>query len=200
MPIDKCKVKIVDNKVVCDTKQTTSGSGNDTADLMIKNKQKMKHLIGIGMDLNKYHPTILRTMIDGGRNSEKIPDQLKPQLIHFANEAHEKGFNPSLYGYNTTLHKFIKSVHKIPKRPYIKKHVKFEGKGNVPNIKLEVKEVSSESSSESSRESETDLDGVLSDVEADIKGGNISAGKKKLKQYKHRIPKGFYNKIMGSIQ
>ena len=213
MTIQKCYVKITDNKVVCNTNDKVGTQ--PTAELQIKNKQKLNHLTGIGMDLTKYHPSILRTMIDGGRNVIKIPDHLKRQLIDFAKEAHDKGFNPSLFGYNTTLHKFIKSVNEIPKRPYIKKHVRFNKGGlvNPSNIVLEVKEApsnsicsrdrassSSESSSESSSsESETDLDGILSDVEADIKGGKISAVKKKLKKYKHRIPPTYYKKIMEGL-
>lgn len=202
MPIQKCHVKIVENKVVCDVPiEKNDREHQDKTNNMIKNKQKLNHLNGIGMELSKYHPTILRTMIDGGRNAEKIPDNLKHQLINFAKEAHDKGFNPSLFGYNTTLHKFIKTVNEIPKRPYIKKHVRFQGKGNIKeNIKLEVKEPSSESSSSSSSsESETDLDEILSEVEADVKGGRISSGKKKLKKYKHRIPVSYYKKIMDSI-
>lgn len=198
MAIEKCLVKIVNNRVVCDATQELQKhekAEKERVSEMIKNKGKMQHLTGIGMDLSKYHPTILRTMIDGGRSSEKIPDALKHQLINFANEAHVKGFNPSMFGYNTTLHKFIKTVHNIPKRKYIKKQVAFQG----GNIQLDIQEITSCSSSSSSSESETDLDGILSEMEEDIKGGNIPAVKKTLKKYKHRIPKGYYKKIMESI-
>ena len=51
----------------------------------------------------------------------------------------------------------------------------------------------------SSSESETDLDEILSDVESDLKSGDIKEVKKKLKKYKHRIPKDYYNKIIKSI-
>lgn len=195
MAIQKCLVKIVNNRVVCDATQELEKLEKEEqvkVSEMIKNKAKMNHLIGIGMDLSKYHPLILRTMIDGGRSSEKIPDTLKHQLINFANEAHIKGFKPSMFGYNTTLHKFIKTVHNIPKRKYIKKHVAFQG----GNIQLDVQE---EVSSSSSSESETDLDGILSDMEEDIKGGNIPAVKKTLKKYKHRIPKEYYKKLMNCV-
>lgn len=187
--IEKCLVKVISNKVVCDTSTDIKKyqmQEKDKMSEMIKNKKKLNHLEGIGMDLPKYHPTIIRTMIDGGRNF-KIPDNLKNQLISFANEAHSKGFNPSLFGYNTTLHKFIKTVHSIPKRKYNRSEKKKGG---------EIQEVSSE---ESTTESETDLDGVLSDVENDLKGGNIKGVKDKMKQYKHRIPKAYYNKIMKNI-
>jgi len=196
MPIEKCLVKIVNNRVVCDAVeelQKHEKAEKERVSEMIKNKKKMHHLTGIGMDLTKYHPTVLRTMIDGGRNTDRIPDALKYQLINFANDAHVKGFNPAIYGYNTTLHKFIKTVHKIPKRKYIKKQVSFQGGHQVENKAV------CESSSESSSDSETDLDDILSEVEEDIKGGNIPAVKKKLKKYKHRIPKEYYKKIMQTI-
>ena len=198
MAIEKCMVKIVNNRVVCDATeelQKHEKAEKERVSEMIKNKKKMQHLTGIGMDLTKYHPTVLRTMIDGGRNTDRIPDALKHQLINFANEAHVKGFNPSIFGYNTTLHKFIKTVHKIPKRKYIKKQVNFAGGGQAEN-KVICESSSSESSSE---ESETDLDGVLSEVEDNLQGGNIPAVKKTLKKYKHRIPKEYYKKIMNCI-
>ena len=182
--LEKCLVKIVSNKVVCDNNVDVKKEEQIRHAESVKNKQKYNHLADIGMDLQKYHPTIIRTMIDGGRNF-KIPEQLKNQLILFANEAHQKGFNPSLFGYNTTLHKFIKTIHNIPKRKYNMK--------NKPIVKKE-------SSSESSSESETDLDDVLSDVEKDIEQGRISEVKKKLKKYKNRIPVAYYNGIMKSIK
>ena len=185
--IEKCLVKILSNKVVCDNTTETKKEAKIKHDEAVKNKQKFSHLVGIGMDLDKYHPTIIRTMIDGGRNF-KIPENLKQQLILFANEAHQKGFNPSLFGYNTTLHKFIKTVHNIPKRKYT-----IKGKGQ------DVKSKKEESSSES-EESETDLDAVLSDVESDIKGGRINQVKLKMKKYKHRIPTTYYNEIMKNIE
>ena len=69
-----------------------------------------------------------------------------------------------------------------------------KGKGMLENVAEE------ESSSDSSTDSETDIDNVLSDVEKDLQGGNISEVKKKLKKYKHKIPKDYFNKIMKSIQ
>lgn len=197
MAIEKCIVKIANNRVVCDATeelQKHEKGEKERVSSMIKNKRKMEHLTGIGMDLTKYHPTVLRTMIDGGRSSDKIPDALKHQLINFANDAHVKGFNPNIFGHNTTLHKFIKTVHKIPKRKYIKKQVAVQG----GNIKLDVKEVDEESSSSES-ESETDLDNILSEVEEELHNGNIPSVKKTLKKYKHRIPKEYYKKIMNTI-
>jgi len=187
--IEKCLVKIVSNKVVCDNNVDVKKEEQMKHSESVKNKKKYSHLENIGMGLEKYHPTIIRTMVDGGRNF-KIPEQLKGQLIMFANEAHEKGFNPSLFGYNTTLHKFIKSVHNIPKRKY----TNTKQKPQIPNVQSS----SSESSSES--QSETDLDAVLSEVEEDLQGGRISDVKKKLRKYKHRIPVAFYNGIMKSIK
>jgi hypothetical protein len=192
--IVKCQVKVLSNKVVCDnnivdTKREDKEKDNE----MVKNKKKLNHLVDIGMNLKDYHPTIVRTMIDGGRDF-KIPMTLRNQLVLFANEAHQKGFNPSLFGYNTTLHKIIKSVHNIPKRKYTK------GKGVVKPLMKEVDEASSSSSSSESCESETDIDGVLSEVEEDLKNERIGEVKKKLKKYKHKIPPAYYNTIMKSIK
>jgi hypothetical protein len=186
--LEKCLVKIMSNKVICESQAATKKEEKIRHEEAVKNKQKYAHLVGIGMDLDKYHPTIIRTMVDGGRNF-KIPENLKQQLILFANEAHQKGFNPSLFGYNTTLHKFIKTVHNIPKRKYSMK-----GKGL--EMKLIVKE---KPVSESEEEEETDLDAVLSSVESDIEGGRLSVVKAKMKKYKHRIPASYYNEIMKSI-
>jgi hypothetical protein len=189
--LEKCMVKVLSNKVVCDNAVDVKKEEQVRHAESVKNKRKYTHLEGIGMDLTKYHPTIIRTMVDGGRDF-KIPEQLRNQLVLFANEAHEKGFNPSLFGYNTTLHKFIKEVHNIPKRKYVMKG----------GAKTRAKPVESSSESESSSsesESETDLDAVLSDVERDVKGGRIGEVKKTLKRYKHRIPPSYYNGIMKSI-
>jgi len=188
--IEKCFIKVVGNKVVCDNQVETKKIEKERSDENIKNKKKFAHLVGIGMDLDKYHPTIIRTMVDGGRNF-KIPENLKQQLILFANEAHQKGFNPSLFGYNTTLHKFIKTVHSIPKRKY-----NIKGKG--VEVVAPVKE-SPKRKVESESESETDIDDILSSVESDIEGGRINAVKLKMKKYKHRIPVNYYNKIMENI-
>ena len=193
--IQKCLVKIVANKVICDMSTDIKKYEKEQKERMsemVKNKMKLAHLEGIGMDLKAYHPTIIHTMIDGGRQF-KIPENLKHQLVSFANEAHAKGFNPSLFGRNTTLHKFIKIVHKIPKRNYVKKDINIKGKGNLKNVMVE------ESSDDDTTQSETDLDDVLSDVEKDLKGGNISEVKNKLKKYKHKIPAEYYNKIMKNI-
>jgi hypothetical protein len=186
---EKCLVKIVSNRVVCDNASIGKGVEKAEDDSRIKNKAKFQHLVDIGMDLKNYHPTIIRTMIDGGRNF-KVPENIKHQLTLFAKEAQDKGFNPSLFGYNTTLHKMIKRVHNIPKRKYVKK-----GKGVV---KVAEKEASS--SSTSSVESETDLDAVLSEVESDLENNRISAVKRKIKKYKHKIPPAYYQTIMQSIK
>jgi hypothetical protein len=188
--IEKCFVKIVGNKVICDNQVETKKIEKERHDESVKNKKKFAHLIGIGMDLDKYHPTIIRTMVDGGRNF-KIPENLKQQLILFANEAHQKGFNPSLFGYNTTLHKFIKTVHSIPKRKYV---IKSKGEGLMVPVKEKEKKKQKEES-----ESETDIDALLSSVESDIEGGRINLVKTKLKKYKHRIPTNYYNEIMKNI-
>ena len=180
--IDKCLVKVVSNKVICDIKKHEKNEKSRVSDI-VKNKIKLSHLEGIGMNLDEYHPSIIKVMIDAGKS--KVPEHIKNQLVTFAKEAHAKGFNPSIFGRNTTLHKFIKTVHNIPKQ--IRKQ-KVKGSGNVTN-----------NSPTSSTEEETDIDGVLSDVEKDLKGGDIKKAKNNLKRYKHKIPKEFYNKIMDNI-
>jgi hypothetical protein len=72
----------------------------------------------------------------------------------------------------------------------------FDGKGNIDNIELKVIE---EDEPINNSESETDLDDILSEVEDNISEGRIEEVKMKLKQYKHRIPKDYYKKIMKSI-
>jgi hypothetical protein len=187
--IEKCQVKILSNKVICDTPIKDGAKRVEHIDNdFIKNKKKFVHLVEIGMDLNKYHPTIIRTMIDGGRNF-KIPEQLKHQLATFAHEAFQKGFNPSLFGYNTTLHKFIKTVNNIPKRKY-----NMKGKGASADV---APPTDVETSSE---EDETDIDAILSEVESDLENNRIDEVKIKIKKYKHKIPPQYYNTIMKSIK
>lgn len=188
--IEKCQVKILTNKVVCDTPIKEGAKRVEKIDNeFVKNKKKFIHLVEIGMDLDKYHPTIIRTMIDGGRNF-KIPEQLKHQLATFAHEAFQKGFNPSLFGYNTTLHKFIKTVNNIPKRKYTMK-----GKGASAVV-----EPPTEAESSSEEEEETDIDAILSEVESDLENNRIGEVKAKIKKYKHKIPVQYYNTIMKSIK
>ena len=183
--IEKCLVKIVSNKVVCDNQIDIKKVEKVRSHDNVKNKKKYSHLEGIGMDLDKYHPNIIHSLVDGGK--KKIPESLKHQMIAFAKEAFEKGFNPTIFGHQTILDKLIKTVHNIPKRVR-----KVKGKGQ------EVKPVIKEESS-STDESETDIDEVLSEVEEDLNNGRIKEVKLKLKKYKHRIPTNYYNQIMKSI-
>lgn len=172
--IEKCLVKVVGNRIICDADINTKREEKKD-NPMIKNKMKFNYLVDIGMELKKYHPTIIRTMIDGGRNF-KIPENIKHQMSLFATEAYEKGFNPSLFGYNNTLHKLIKQVHNIPKQKRISKKKEIE-----------------------SSESETDLDSILSEIESDIEHDRIKDVKKKIKKYKYKIPADYYKKILNSI-
>jgi hypothetical protein len=191
--IEKCQVKILSNRVVCDTPIKDGAKRVEKVDNdFVKNKKKYIHLVEIGMDLNKYHPTIIRTMIDGGRNF-KIPEQLKHQLATFAHEAFQKGFNPSLFGYNTTLHKFIKTVNNIPKRKY-----NMKGKG--ASAQVIAPPTDAEASSEEDEEEETDIDAILSEVESDLENNRMGEVKAKIKKYKHKIPTQYYNTIMKSIK
>tara|TARA_R110000868_G_scaffold271606_3_gene530984 strand:- start:352 stop:894 length:543 start_codon:yes stop_codon:yes gene_type:complete len=178
--LDKCVVKIISNRVVCDNKLNEDNQDKkQSKNIMnenIKNKTKYKHLVDIGMDVENYHPTIIRNMIDGGR-MYKLPDNLKPQLKSFSEEAYKKGFNPALFGYNTALHKLIKKVHNIPKRKYVVKKTK----------------------TSETKKDETDIDNVLSEIEDDIASLKFDEARHKLKKNKNRIPSNFYNTIMKSI-
>ena len=195
--IEKCLVKRVSNKVVCDNQRDVKKVEKVRYNEYSKNNSKYKHLEGIGMDLTKYHPNIIHTLVDGGK--KQIPEAQKHQFIAFAKDAYEKGFNPTLFGRNTALHKFIKIVHNIPtNKPRRKTYIKGRGQGQV--IKPIVKEIKPKEESESSTESETDIDDVLSEVEEDLRNGKINEVKLKLKKYKKKIPTNFYNQIMNSIK
>ena len=187
--IEKCQVKILSNKVICDSKIEDKTKENKEDKLRkyenIKNKKKYEHLIDIGVNIDKYHPTVIRNLVDGGRI--KVPDNIKPQITEFTSEAHQKGFNPALFGYNTTLHKSIKQVHNIPTRKYITSSKKQGG-----DIIEKVSDVNS-------TDSETNMDDVLSDIETDLKTGNIKDVKKKMKQYRHKIPASYYTAIMKNV-
>lgn len=186
--LEKCLVKVVSNRVVCDNAVIEKNPEKKEDDTHIKNKQKFKYLCDIGMDLKNYHPTIVKAMVDGGRLF-KIPENLKHQMTLFATEAHNKGFNPNtIFGHNTTLHKQIKKVHNIQPRKY---KLRSQAKKKEEEI---------ETSSSSSAESETDLDAVLSEVESDLENNRISAVKRKIKKYKHKIPPAYYQTIMKSIK
>lgn len=203
--INKCIVKIVSNKVICDNSFELNKLEKEKKEELyniINNKKKLNHLESIGMKLDEYHPSIIRIMIDGGRNILKIPESLKNQLIKFTNEAHVKGFNPSVFGYNTTLHKFIKTIHKIPTRKYLKKGGEIKPiKSNISfNIKEESEnEIQSDTETESDTESENELDNILKEIEEDLINHNIKEVKRKLKKYKSQIPKEYYTRILKTL-
>lgn len=213
----KCRVKIINNKVVCENDNKLSEKINKKAELIntgfgyIKNKDKLKHLLDIGVDLDKYHPSILKVVCDAGRDS-KLNSVIKPQLELIAKEAHGKGFEPSIFGYDNKLHKTVKSVSGYVKRKYNKKPNPIK-KPSTPPIKTpstppiktpSKKEVKgghlSASDSDSNSDSDSDLDEVLSGIESDLEAGEITDAECKLKKIKHKLPKKIYKKLSKSIR
>jgi hypothetical protein len=195
----KCRVKIVNNRVVCDNEKKLTDKIEHKKHIMnegfgyIKNKDKLKHLIDIGVDLDKYHPSILRVVCDSARDS-KLNDVIKPQLQMIAKEAHGKGFSPSQFGYNNKLHKTIKSVSNYVKHSYNKK-------GGKEPVKTQPKTtVKGGNMSESESSSNEDLDDVLSEIESDLEAGCVTDAENKLKTIKNKIPKKVYKKLSATIR
>ena len=195
----KCRVKIVNNRVVGDNEKKLTDKIEHKKDIMnegfgyIKNKDKLKHLIDIGVDLDKYHPSILRVVCDSARDS-KLNDVIKPQLQMIAKEAHGKGFSPSQFGYNNKLHKTIKSVSNYVKHSYNKK-------GGKAPVKAQPKTtVKGGNMSESESSSSEDLDDVLSEIESDLEAGCVTDAENKLKTIKNKIPKKVYKKLSATIR
>jgi hypothetical protein len=198
---------IINNKVVCENDNKLSDKINKKAELIntgfgyIKNKDKLKHLMDIGVDLDKYHPSILKVVCDAGRDS-KLNSVIKPQLELIAKEAHGKGFEPSIFGYDNKLHKTVKSVSGYVKRKYNKKQIPTK-KPSSPLVKAPTKkEVKGGhlTESESESDSETDLDEVLSEIESDLEAGEKTDAECKLKKIKSKIPKKVYKKLRESIR
>lgn len=205
----KCRVKIINNKVVCENDNKLSEKINKKAELIntgfgyIKNKDKLKHLLDIGVDLDKYHPSILKVVCDAGRDS-KLNSVIKPQLELIAKEAHGKGFEPSIFGYDNKLHKTVKSVSGYIKRKYNKKSTPAKTASTPPIKTQPKKEVKgghlSASDSDSNSDSDSDLDEVLSEIESDLEAGEITDAECKLKKIKHKLPKKIYKKLSKSIR
>lgn len=191
----KCRVKIVNNRVVCDNEKKLIEKIEHKKDIInngygyIRNKDKLKHLLDIGVDLDKYHPSILRVVCDSARDS-KLNEIIKPQLELIAKEAHGKGFLPSTFGYNNKLHKTIKTVSGYVKHNYKKKT-------NKPIDKTPVK---TPIKGGHMSESDTDIDDVLSEIESDLEAGEITDAENKLKTIKNKIPKKVYKKISSTIR
>lgn len=191
----KCRVKIVNNRVVCDNEKKLIEKIEHKKDIInngygyIRNKDKLKHLLDIGVDLDKYHPSILRVVCDSARDS-KLNEIIKPQLELIAKEAHGKGFLPSTFGYNNKLHKTIKTVSGYVKHNYKKK-------ANKPIEKMPVK---TPIKGGHMSESDTDIDDVLSEIESDLEAGEITDAENKLKTIKNKIPKKVYKKISSTIR
>ena len=193
----KCRVKIVNNRVVCDSEKKLTEKIDKKKDLInegygyIKHKDKLKHLLDIGVDLDKYHPSILRVVCDAGRDS-KLTEMIKPQLEMIAKESHEKGFVPSTFGYNNKLHQTIKSISGMPKRKYNKKNIIAKKPSKTTKKPEPKKEIEGGHL--------TDLDDVLSEIESDIEAGEITDAESKLKRIKSRIPEKTYKQIINTLR
>jgi hypothetical protein len=190
----KCRVKIVNNKVVCENDKKLMEKIESKKEIInegfgyIKHKDKLKHLLDIGVDLDKYHPSILRVVCDGGRDS-KLMDVIKPQLEMIAKESHDKGFMPSTFGYNHKFHKTVKNISGHVSRKYNKK--------KAPVMKTPIKEIKGGHLSESDDE---DVDEILSGIESDIEAGELTDAETKLKTIKNKIPKKIYKKLSSTIR
>jgi hypothetical protein len=197
----KCRVKIVNNRVVCDNEKKLTEKIEHKKDLLnegygyIKNKDKLKHLLDIGVDLSQYHPSILRVVCDAGRDS-KLNEIIKPQLELIAKESHDKGFVPSTFGYNNKLHKHIKTLSGHVKHKYTKKPKSLKTPLPMPNKTPSKKEVKGGSITED----DIDVDEVLSEIESDIEAGEITDAENKLKTIKNKIPKKVYKKLSSTIR
>ena len=173
----KCRVKIVNNKVVCENDKKLMDKIESKKEIInegfgyIKHKDKLKHLLDIGVDLDKYHPSILRVVCDGGRDS-KLMDVIKPQLEMIAK-----------------FHKTVKNISGHVSRKYNKK--------KAPVMKTPIKEIKGGHLSESDDE---DVDEILSGIESDIEAGELTDAETKLKTIKNKIPKKIYKKLSSTIR
>ena len=190
----KCRVHILNNRVVCENDKKLMEKNDEKKNLLnddygyIKNKNKLKHLLDIGVDLSKYHPSILRAVCDSAKDY-KLNDDVKPQLQQIAKESHEKGFIPSTFGSGSKLHKQIKTITgHIPK----KYKPRIINPNKTPTKTQEKKTVEGGSI--------TDLDEILSEIESDLEAGEITDAESKLKAIKHKIPKKVYTKIKSTIR
>lgn len=196
--LNKCFVKVINNKVVCDNDENTTLKNMDTKKLKlyenfpyIKNKHKLEYLLNLGVQLDKYHPSILKSIIDNGRE-HKIPKDIKEQQMKdIAMEAGSKGFSPSIYGYNNKLHKNVKLATNHIKR-------KYERKQPIKKpINKPIKKVVECSSS--SEEDETDIDEILEDIIKDLNNKENKTAMKKLNKIKNKIPSEVYKTIIQNI-
>jgi molecular chaperone DnaK (HSP70) len=203
--MNKCFVRVINNKIICENDENNLIQNLDKKKLTIyenypyiKNKHKLEYLINLGVQLDKYHPSILKSIIDNGRD-HKIPNEIKEtQMKEIAMEAGKKGFSPSIYGYNNKLHKNVKIATNHIKRKYNKKVVNkpvIKG-GNKLIIKPVNKPVIVLSSSE---EEDTDIDEILSDIEDDLKNNKHKNAVKKLNKIKNKIPIEVYKNITQNI-
>ncbi len=75
----------------------------------IKNKKKLEHLIEIGVDLSKYSPRVIKSIIDGC-SFKKLTIDENDQINKFCVECDDKGFISSYYGKQCRLDNMIKKL------------------------------------------------------------------------------------------
>jgi hypothetical protein len=191
--LTEMEVKIV-NKTVVDAGNASDRIQKQQPPSYLKTSdRKHKHLVDIGMDLSKYHPAVIQSLIGGGRSD--IPDALQPQILKFALEAKEKHFQPKFFGYGSKLAEIIRELSGCEPRKYNKKSKEVEKKPVV------VVEPCSSSSSDSStdEDSEENLRMVIQDITDCLNEGEFEEAKELLKRNKHLLPKDVYNKIKKNI-
>ena len=117
--LETMKITIVDDCVVEANPKNEKKKQQQELPSYIKDNRKTKYLTDIGMDLTKYHPTVINHVVGGGR--KEIPENLKPQLIEFAVDAKTKNFQPRMFGHGTQLDRLIKQTYNIKPRQHKKK-------------------------------------------------------------------------------
>lgn len=163
--LDTMCVKIVNNKVVESECAADRIAKQNKPSYLKTNDRKSQHLIDIGMDLSKYHPKVITSLIGGGRSI--LPEALRAQVLSFALEAIGKHFVPSIFGYNTKLHTIIKTLQDNT-RPYNKKKTDISG---------------------------DQLKSVLNDIEDCLKEGELSEAEEILDKNKSSMPLKVYTKM-----
>lgn len=115
-------VKIVNDKVVEASCTAERIAKQEKPSYLNTNDKKIKHIIDIGVDLTKYHPATIKSLVGGGRQ-KYLPDNLKKQLLPFAIECSQKNFTESHFGYGTKLGNLIRSVNGQPEKVKSKKKI-----------------------------------------------------------------------------
>jgi hypothetical protein len=168
--LETCKIDIKNNEVVIidDKPRYLKPSYIKTSD------RKYEHLKDIGMDLSKYHPSVI-TNIVGGASDRFLDIKLKPDVLKFVLEAKSKLFKPQYFGYNTKLHKMIKGIDNINKDTISK-----------PNSDKIIKK--------------DNTNKIINNIEALIKEGKMKDAKIYLKNNKINLTEDKYKSIKEALK